>query len=159
MTDELITIREGGAADLPQVMRVMDESFDPYFGEAWTSSQCAGLLPLPGVWLSVASAAEGVIGFALARLVADEAELLLLAVRRRCQGRGVGKMLLRDFENVAAAAGARRLHLEVRDGNHAFNMYVDDGFSLVSRRKNYYKGRDGYYFDALTLAKAAPGRG
>lgn len=158
MTDQVITIREGGAADLPDVMRVMGESFDPYFGEAWTASQCAGLLPLPGVWLSVACGAGGVIGFALARLVADEAELLLLAVRRECQGRGVGKMLLGNFEKVAAAAGARRLHLEVRDGNHAFNIYVDAGYALVARRKNYYKGADGYCFDALTLAKGATRR-
>lgn len=158
MTGEVIEIRQGGATDLPDVMRVMDESFEPRFGEAWTASQCAGLLPLPGVWLSVASGAEGVIGFALARLVVDEAELLLLAVRRKCQRRGIGKMLLRHFEKVAAGAGARRLHLEVRDGNHAFNIYADAGYTLVARRSNYYKGRDGYCSDALTLAKAAPSR-
>ena len=156
MTGEVIEIREGGASDLPDVMRVMDESFDPLFGEAWTASQCAGLLPLPGVWLSVARGAEGVMGFALARLVIDEAELLLLAVRHKCQGRGIGKMLLRHFEKVAARAGARRLHLEVREGNHAFSIYADAGYALVARRSNYYRGRDGYCFDALTLAKAAP---
>ena len=155
MTDEVITIREGGAANLPEVMHVMDESFDPCFGEAWTASQCAGLLPLPGVWLSLACGPEGVIGFAMARLVADEAELLLLAVHRKCQRRGVGKMLLRNFEKVAAEAGARRLHLEVREGNHAFNIYDDAGYALVARRKNYYKGQDGHCFDALTLAKGA----
>lgn len=151
------TLARGGADDLADVMAVMDDSFDPRFGEAWTASQCAGLLPLPGVWLTVARGAEGAAGFALARLVADEAELLLLAVRHRAQRRGIGKLLLGDFERSAAKRGARRLHLEVRDGNPAFRLYERSGYALVARRRNYYKGRDGYCYDALTLAKSPPG--
>jgi ribosomal-protein-alanine N-acetyltransferase len=74
-------------------MRVMEDSFDPAFGEAWTAPQCAGLLPMAGVWLSLARRDDAVIGFALARIVGDEAELLLLAVGRSSQGKGVGQML------------------------------------------------------------------
>ena len=70
------------------VMAVMDDSFDPRFGEAWTASQCAGLLPMPGVWLTLAREDDAVVGFALARVVADEAELLLLAVRSGRAGPG-----------------------------------------------------------------------
>ncbi|MDQ4088154.1 MAG: GNAT family N-acetyltransferase [Pseudomonadota bacterium] len=154
MTAEDISIEPAGAADLPAVMKVMQDSFDPRFGEAWTAPQCAGLLPLPGVWLTVARGAEGTVGFALARLVLDEAELLLLAVRRSAQGRGIGKLLLAHFEKVAKEGGARRLHLEVRDGNSARRLYERAGYVLVARRIDYYKGRDGYCYDALTLAKA-----
>lgn len=158
MTEVGMEICEAGAADLPDVMAVMDDSFDPRFGEAWTASQCAGLLPLPGVWLTIARGPSGAVGFALARLVADEAELLLLAVRREAQRRGTGKMLLTHFEKTATESGARRLHLEVRDGNDAIGLYETMGYRLVARRRDYYKGRDGYCFDALTLAKGAAGR-
>jgi ribosomal-protein-alanine N-acetyltransferase len=153
-----IQIRSAGAGDLPAVMAVMGDSFDPRFGEAWTASQCSGLLPLPGVWLTIARTPAGPVGFALARLVADEAELLLLAVRRGAQRGGIGKMLLAHFERTAAAGGARRLHLEVRDGNPAIKLYEQAGYRLVARRLDYYKGRAGYCFDALTLAKGAGGR-
>jgi [ribosomal protein S18]-alanine N-acetyltransferase len=151
-----IDISEGGAADLGAVMRVMEDSFDPAFGEAWTSPQCAGLLPMAGVWLSLARRDDDVIGFALGRIVANEAELLLLAVRRSAQGKGVGQMLLDRFASVAASKGAEQLHLEVRQGNHAISLYSRNGYREVGRRRNYYNGRDGQLFDALTLAKYPP---
>jgi len=148
-----VLIAEGSAADLGAVMRVMEDSFDPAFGEAWTAPQCAGLLPMSGVWLSLAREEERVIGFALARVVGSEAELLLLAVDRSSQGRGVGRMLLDRFSAVAASKGAEQLHLEVREGNHAVSLYRRNGYREVGRRRNYYSGRDGQLFDALTLAK------
>ena len=148
-----ISLAEGGYSDLDAVVAVMEDSFDPRFGEAWTASQCAGLLPLPGVWLTLARDDDDIVGFALARLVANEAELLLLAVRRVAQRRGVGRRLLDGFVAHARRRGVDRLHLEVREGNHAVKLYEQSGFSLVGRRRNYYCGADGRCFDALTLAR------
>jgi ribosomal-protein-alanine N-acetyltransferase len=148
-----IAVTEGGSGDLTAVMRVMEDSFDPAFGEAWTAPQCAGLLPMTGVWLSLARQDDAVVGFALGRIVRDEAELLLLAVHRSSQGKGVGQMLLNRFGAVAASKGAEQLHLEVREGNHAVRLYSRNGYREVGRRRNYYNGRDGQLFDALTLAK------
>ena len=154
MTDGQVTVADGGLADLDAVMAVMNDSFDPCYGEAWTAPQCAGLLPMPGVWLTLARDGGGdVVGFALARVVAREAELLLLAVKEREQKRGVGKLLLDAFAMRASDRGARRLHLEVREGNHAVNLYRRAGFTEVGRRRNYYSGRDGQIYDALTLAR------
>ena len=153
MSTRLISLVEGDPTDLDAVMRVMNDSFDSRFGEAWTTPQCAGLLPMPGVWLVLARDSVGTIGFALARQVAGEAELLLLAVRRAAQRHGVGKLLLERFTADAKKRGADRLHLEVREGNHAVKLYEDQGFALVGRRRNYYSGPDGRCYDALTLAK------
>jgi ribosomal-protein-alanine N-acetyltransferase len=150
-----ITIVEGGVAELDPVMRVMDDSFDPAYGEAWTAAQCAGLMPMPGVWLTLARDGDDVLGFALGRIVLKEAELLLLAVRRDGQRRGIGQLLLDRFMLVATTRGADRLHLEVRDGNPAIKLYSKAGFSEVGRRRNYYTGRDGQIYDALTLTRAA----
>ncbi len=155
MTAAPISVSEGGILNLDDVMAVMGDSFDPSYGEAWTAPQCAGLIPMPGVWLSLARDAEGVIGFALGRLVAGEAELLLLGVKKASQRKGAGELLLRRFMTLAEAQGAKRLHLEVRDGNHAVKLYKRAGFSAVGRRKNYYTGRDGQIYDALTLAKTS----
>jgi len=151
----LLTLAEGGAADLDAVMAVMGDSFDPAYGEAWTAPQCAGLLPMPGVWLTLARLGPDVAGFALARVVAGEAELLLLAVGRGMQGHGVGTSLLKRFISVAKRCGAARLHLEVRDGNPALSLYRSAGFEEVGRRRNYYHGEGGQLYDALTLARRA----
>jgi ribosomal-protein-alanine N-acetyltransferase len=150
-----LILAEGGLADLDAVMRVMHDSFDPAYGEAWTGPQCAGLLPMPGVWLTVARLGREAAGFALARIVAGEAELLLLAVGRAAQRRGVGASLLKRFVAVARHRGASRLHLEVRDGNPALSLYRSAGFEEVGRRRNYYHGEGGQLYDALTLARRA----
>lgn len=152
MTAGLI-LEESGLAALADVMAVMEDGFEPCYGEAWTAAQCAGLIPMPGVWLTLARDGRHAVGFALSRIVIDEAELLLLAVRRDAQRRGVGKALLARFAEQAAARGAARLHLEVRDGNHAVKLYEGAGFGLVGRRPNYYNGPDGRNYDALTFAK------
>lgn len=154
MNDGTITVAPGGPDDLGAVMAVMNDSFDPCYGEAWTAPQCAGLLPMPGVWLMLARNEQEVIGFAMGRVVAREAELLLLAVRAKDQKRGVGQLLLDTFSDQAAGRGADRLHLEVREGNHAVNLYSRAGFTQVGRRRNYYSGRDGQIYDALTLARS-----
>jgi ribosomal-protein-alanine N-acetyltransferase len=150
-----LVLAEGGLGEIDAVMRVMRDSFDPAYGEAWTAPQCAGLLPMPGVWLTLARLGPETVGFALARMIAGEAELLLLAVGRKAQRRGVGAALLRRFMNVASGRGATRLHLEVRDSNPALGLYRTAGFEEVGRRRNYYHGEAGQLYDALTLARRA----
>jgi ribosomal-protein-alanine N-acetyltransferase len=148
-----VTIADGGLGDLDAVMTVMAESFAPCYGEAWTAPQCAGLMPMPGVWLTLARIEGELVGFTMGRAVLREAELLLLAVKGKDQKRGIGKLLLDTFVSGAAARGAHHLHLEVREGNHAVKLYEQAGFIQVGRRGNYYSGRDGQLYDALTLAR------
>jgi ribosomal-protein-alanine N-acetyltransferase len=144
----------GGSADLDAVVEIMNSAFDERFGEAWTRSQCAGILPMPGVSLMLARFGDGrVAGFSLQRAISDEAELLLLAVAPEFRRRGIGKMLLDQFLDHSRDRGASRVHLEVREGNPAVIMYRSAGFSLVGRRRKYYRGRFGGEFDALTLSR------
>ncbi|HEY5458731.1 MAG TPA: ribosomal protein S18-alanine N-acetyltransferase [Sphingomicrobium sp.] len=146
-----VQLRPGRVADLDEVMRIMAAAFPPCFGEAWTRSQCAGILPMQGVTLTLAEQAGRPIGFSLVRAVADEAELLLLAVDPAEQRRGIGQALLHDFIATALAGGGHRLHLEVRDGNPAVELYRTSGFAIAGRRRNYYHGQDGEAYDAITL--------
>jgi ribosomal-protein-alanine N-acetyltransferase len=60
--------------------------------------------------------------------------------------------LLQRACSAATARGAERLHLEVRDGNEAAFLYRSMGFEQVGRRRDYYRGRNGDSFDAITLA-------
>lgn len=149
----LTDLRIGSAGDLAQVAALMAEAFDPRFGEAWTSSQCMGMLSLPGVWLTLALDDGALAGFSLARTVAGEAELLLLGVRPALRGRGIGAALLRGVIAAAADRDAHRLHLEVRAGNPAIALYRAYGFAQVGSRRDYYRGAGGQSFDALTFAR------
>ena len=138
----------------PSTMATATARFSETIGEGWTRSQCAGILPLSGVVLRLARDEQGAVrGFSLLRTVADEAELLLLAVAPAARGRGVGGALLDDFIEHGRRQGARRLHLEVRDGNPAVAMYQAFGFRAEGRRPKYYSGQDGSQHDALTMAR------
>lgn len=150
-----ISVERGTADDLDCVMAVMEQAFGTSYGEAWTRSQCAGILPMNGVLLRLARgrATGQAVGFSLTRSVADETELLLIAVDPAHQRRGIGRLLLDDFVEQARAQGTQRAHLEVRDGNQAMTMYRDAGFAQVGRRRKYYHAPDGTAFDALTFMR------
>lgn len=148
-----VTLREGNEGDIGELMDVMEHAFDPLFGEAWNAGQCLGIMSLPDVWLSFAEAGDRIVGFALSRLLMDEAELLLLAVEPDARGHGVGRALIERTVEIAVGKGAHRLLLEVRDGNQALDLYQGSGFSEIGRRRDYYRGSDGTTRDALTLAR------
>ncbi|AGH47985.1 MULTISPECIES: ribosomal protein S18-alanine N-acetyltransferase [Sphingomonadales] len=149
-----VLLREGGAQDIAAVMTVMDAAFDKQFGEAWNAQQCLGILGLPGVWLTIASIGEDAVGFALSRVILDEAELLLLGVSPRFRRRGIGQALLDATMENARHRGVNHLHLEVRQGNPAISLYERNGFSEVGRRADYYRGADGSLFDAFSLTRS-----
>lgn len=151
---EEVHVVPGTAEDINAVMKVMDDAFGDKFGEAWTRSQLSGILPMGGVFLMIAieEVNTSVVGFSLFRTVANESELLLIAVVPGEQRRGVGTLLLRHFLDRARKDGVSRVHLEVRDGNPAIDMYHMAGFSPVGRRRNYYHAASGKRYDAITLA-------
>ena len=150
----LVELVAGGAADAEAIDRVMAAAFDPRFGEAWTRSQCVGILAMPGVWLTLARVEETVVGFALSRAIMDEAELLLIAVDPAHARSGIGATLLRGVIADCTLRGVKRLHLEVRANNAAVALYTKHGFCRAGVRRNYYRSRAGETFDAHTYALA-----
>lgn len=149
----MIELASAGAADADTVDRIMAAAFDPQYGEAWTRSQCIGILAMPGVWLTLARVDGFAAGFALTRAIMDEAELLLIAVDPARRRAGVGGALLRGVIADCRARGVARLHLEVRANNPAIALYAAHGFAPAGVRRNYYRGRDGATFDAHTYAR------
>lgn len=80
-----------------------------------------------------------VCGFAIARIAADQCELENIVVAEAQRRAGIGRMLLRALTAAAREKKAARLLLEVRESNHlARRVYERCGFTLSSRRKNYY---------------------
>ena len=149
----MITLREARHEDLDAVMEIMSAAFDPKYGEAWTRSQCAGILPMAGVRMMLAQDDQNTrpYGFSLYRSIVGDSELLLLAVSPQAQKQGIGRLLLTHFIEDSRDSGADRIHLEVRDDNSAIELYRSMGFLPAGRRRKYYRGRDGEARDALTF--------
>jgi len=133
---------------------LISASFDPRFGERWSAEQVISALAMPGTHAVFACVEDDPrpTGFALVRLVADEAELLLIAVRPDQRGKGLGGILLDYAIETCAGSGARDLFLEVRAENTvAIYLYKSRGFEVVGKRPGYYRSDNGELHDALTM--------
>jgi len=150
----IVELAKGTAADISAVEQVMESAFDPRFGEAWNRSQLLGILGMPGVWLTLARVDGHVAGFALSRAIVDEAELLLLATAPAYRRRGVGSALVRSILTDARERGVVRVHLEVRAGNAAVDLYRSNGFAKCGERRGYYRSKAGEVYDAHSYSVA-----
>jgi ribosomal-protein-alanine N-acetyltransferase len=92
-------------------------------------------------------------GFALSRIVLDEAEILTIAIAPEARGKGhAGPLLARHLDELSRR-GVRRVHLEVEEGNDpAIALYRRAGFQETGRRMGYYLKPDGTRVTALTMA-------
>jgi len=126
------------------------ESFDA----PWDEAAFEALIGQTGVVLI-----EEADGFILIRTVADEAEILTLAVRPPARRLGLGARLVEQGAVEAAARGATRLFLEVAEDNAAARaLYARAGFSQAGLRRRYYARADGTTVDALVLNLSLPDR-
>ena len=95
-----------------------------------------------------------VIGFAVSRMAADEAEILSIAVDAAYRGRGLSRNLLLTHLGHLAGRGVRSIFLEVEENNApARRLYEGTGFGIVGRRERYYKQADGEQLNALLMRR------
>lgn len=78
-------------------------------------------------------------GFVLARIAADEAEILTIGVAKSARRYGLGKALMRAVMSDLYADRVPTLLLEVDEMNTAaIHLYTGLGFTKVGERKAYY---------------------
>jgi [ribosomal protein S18]-alanine N-acetyltransferase len=95
-----------------------------------------------------------VIGFAVSRMAADEAEILSIAVAGSHRGRGLSRNLLLTHLGHLAGRGIRKVFLEVEENNQpARRLYERAGFSVAGRRERYYQQPGGEQLNALLMRR------
>ena len=124
------------------------------FAAPWSDEEFARLLEQPGVagllWTSDAPQ-----GFILIRAVADEAEILTLAVVPDARRQGIAAHLLDEAARMLRAGGTRRLFLEVAaDNAPARRLYSQYGFTATGRRARYYDRGAATRVDAIVMTLA-----
>jgi ribosomal-protein-alanine N-acetyltransferase len=140
-----------GALDLDRAAVLHRQAFEPLGERPWTRRDMAELLASPGVAGLFVEVEGREDGFALWRTVADEAELLTIAVQFDRRRHGLGRALLAAVVGQARRCGAQCLFLEVgADNEPARSFYSQAGFVEVGRRPDYYRRHTGFA-DALVL--------
>jgi ribosomal-protein-alanine N-acetyltransferase len=97
---------------------------------------------------------RAVIGFAMSRMAADEAEILSIALAPTHRGRGLSRELFLTHLGHLAGRGIRTVFLEVEENNQpARRLYERAGFVVAGRRERYYKEAGGQELNALVMRR------
>ena len=109
------------------------------FQRGWSEAEFEQLLIEPRVIAERAAFGRALAGFIISRRIADEAEILSVAVARGWRNRGLAGRLLALHLRKLAELGVARVFLEVDEGNAAAcRLYRHAGFHEVGRREGYY---------------------
>lgn len=127
------------------------------FSDPWSPDDFTRFLALPNhvAWLAVHrydGTPGAALGFLLANLLSDPTEILTLAVAPASRRRGVGRMLVRKFQQSSKTLGVEAAILEVASDNSvAQSLYQSCGFRRIARREGYYRRKGMKPVDALIL--------
>jgi ribosomal-protein-alanine N-acetyltransferase len=126
--------RPADAAGLTSILREAPEAAN------WTQASYRDWMNSLGAVAFVSESHGMVTGFIIGRRVADEAEVLNLAVTPLARRKGQGGALLKAALEEFRAGGVRRVYLEVRESNVAARaFYAKHGFSQTGKRLKYYR--------------------
>ena len=146
--DYRVQIRPCRLDDIDAITQILRGSPE---AATWSRTSHERLLGQPGTVAFVFESASSVTGFLIARQVAEEGEVLNLAVAAKLRRAGQGSALL-----LAALAEFRRqrvtrVFLEVRASNKpATAFYKKHGFEPTGTRKRYYQNPEE---DAVVMEK------
>jgi len=110
------------------------------FSDPWSSDAVAETLRAEQNLVLTARNTEGLaVGFAMASVAADSADILDIAVTREYRQRGIGRALLSSLLSKLKGMGVAQVYLEVRASNTiAAALYTSEGFVPCGVRRNYY---------------------
>ena len=128
------------------------------FGKrSWTEAAFASLLRDAHTYALLATLSDERAGFVLWRTMAEEAEILTLAVAPEWQRQGIAMVLLQSMKAELVPHEVKECWLEVGVRNNtARALYRKAGYVECGRRPGYYRCPDGTREDALLMRRKLP---
>lgn len=134
----MIQYREMSTFDVPALVGIEKLVFPE---SPWSAAQFREELSgVPKTRRYLVAHEQGVIvGYAGIALAGDVADIHNIAVIPSHRKQGIASHLLDELESWAITKKVSALMLEIREGNtEAFPLYEKRGYSVISRRDNYY---------------------
>lgn len=142
MTAPAISLHPVGRLESAVVAALQQTCFPE---DPWDEASVATLTTPPAGFAVIAlDALDQPVGFVMARVAAEDAEILAIGVLPQARRAGVGRLLVEAAVAGSRDLGATALFLEVAEDNQAaWTLYKASGFFSVGRRPGYYKRPDG----------------
>lgn len=142
-----IVLRQARVSDLDAVLHIEHR----VFSDPWSPDSFAPEFDDPYTWFHVAEIDGVMVGYVVARIVAQQGEIANIAVDPAFQATGLGGRLLDAAIGAADDADCEAVWLEVRVSNDpARRLYASRGFEMIGRRRGYYRSP---VEDALVLRR------
>ena len=149
--------RAGAAAIEPATLRdapKLAQLHGASFHRGWGEGEFETMLTERNTLVHRLKLGRKVIGFAVSRMAADEAEILSIAIDADQRGRGLSRNLLLTHLGHLAGRGIRSIFLEVEENNQpARRLYERAGFGIAGRRERYYQQPGGEQLNALLMRR------
>jgi [ribosomal protein S18]-alanine N-acetyltransferase len=143
-------VEQAGARDAARLAQLHGASFH----RGWGEGEFEAMLTERNTLVDRLRLGRKVIGFAVSRMAADEAEILSVAIDTSQRGRGLSRNLLMTHLGRLAGRGVRTIFLEVEENNQpARRLYEWAGFGVVGRRERYYQQSGGEQLNALLMRR------
>jgi len=143
-------VRLATLADAADIAAMSRAYIEVGLTSTWTETRIQRSIQNPDTNVVVVSEKRAIVGFGIMSYPGEEAHLLLFAVTPARQRQGIGSAILDWLEEVARAAGVRRIHVECRRDNVAArNFYAEHGYHEQTITKGYYRGT----IDAIRFEK------
>lgn len=145
-------VRKFRSQDVDAIMAIVADS--PQAAE-WSRESYLKFAEEEGSLGLVIQTNDDISGFLMGRRVADEAEVLNLAVATNHRRKGEATALLRAALGEFRLRAVKSVYLEVRESNTgAIAFYERHGFAKMGRREDYYRSPDEA---AITMEKKLTG--
>jgi ribosomal-protein-alanine N-acetyltransferase len=145
-----LAIELASLRDAPKLAQLHGASFH----RGWGEGEFEQMLAERNTLVHRLRQGRNIIGFAVSRMAADEAEILSIAVDPKHRGRGLSRNLLLTHLGHLAGYGVRTVFLEVEENNQpARRLYDRTGFSVAGRRERYYKQPGGEQLNAVLMRR------
>ena len=90
---------------------------------------------------------NSIIGFITYSIIYDRAEIIDIIIKEEFRNKGYAKKLIEEVFVELKNNQCKNITLEVNEKNPAVKFYKKIGFEIVSIRKGYYNGQDGYLME------------
>ncbi len=134
-TEFSFSVRSATPADAPRLSEIEKECFSL----PWSEKSLCDFIENQNTEMLIAEDESGIIGYAGAYLLIDEADIANVAVTSRARRRGVARRLVNELEKALRRHDIVSASLEVRQSNsNAIGLYSSEGYEQIAVRRGYY---------------------